>query len=63
MMPFFNWTGLERIGVVGLEIVLGWSAGSECGIAGLQFLDVALLCKTKEKERAGGGFARSRSDA
>ena len=27
---FFNWTGLERIGVVGPEIgfLLGWSAGS-----------------------------------
>ena len=33
MMPFFNRTGLERIGVVGLEIgpLLGWSAGSGCG--------------------------------
>ena len=33
MMPFFNRTGLERIGVVGPKIglLLGWSAGSGCG--------------------------------
>ena len=49
MMPFFNRTGLERIGVVGLEIglSLGWSAGSGCDTAGLLSLDVAHLCKDK----------------
>ena len=49
MMPFFNRTGLEHTGVVGPEIglLLGWSAGSECGIASLQFLSVALHCKEK----------------
>ena len=53
-MPFFNQAGLERIGVVGSEIglLLGWSVGSGCGTAGLQSLDVALLCKDK-KERKG----------
>ena len=64
-MHLFNRTGLERIGVVGPEIVLllGWSAGSGYGTAGLQSLDVALLCKDKKNERVGGGFARGRSDA
>ena len=49
MMPFFNRTRMERIGVVRPEIglLLGWSAGSRCGIAGLQFLNVALHCKDK----------------
>ena len=49
MMPFFNRTGLERLGVVGPEIglPLGWSAGSECDTAGLLSLDVAHLYKDK----------------
>ena len=53
MMPFFNRIRLERIGVVGPEIglLLGWSASSGCGIADLQFLDVALLCKDKRKRK------------
>ena len=65
MMPFFNRTGLERIGVVGSEIglLLGWSAGSGCDATNLQSLNQALLYKDKKKERVGGGFARSRSDA
>ena len=54
MMSFFNRTRLKRFGVVGSEIglPLGWSAGSGCGTAGLQSLDVTLLCKDK-KERKG----------
>ena len=53
---FFNRTGLERIGVVGPEIrlLLGWSTGSRCGIAGLQALDVALLYKDKKEEGSAG---------
>ena len=53
-MLFFNQTGVERFGVVGPEIglLLGWSAGSGYITAGLQSLDVALLCKDK-KERKG----------
>ena len=56
MMPFFNRTGLERIGVVRLEItlLLGWSVGSGYCTAGLQFLNVALICKDK-KERGPAG--------
>ena len=56
MMPFFNRTGLERIGVVGPEIglLLGWSTGSGCGTAGLQALDVALPCKDKKEEGSVG---------
>ena len=57
-MPFFNRTGLERIGIVGPEIVLllRWSVGSEYGTAGLQSLDVALLCKYKKKEKGRRGL-------
>ena len=64
MMSFFNWIGLERNGVVGPEIglLLDWSASSECGIAGLQALNVTLLCKDK-KEDGSRGFTRGRSDA
>ena len=53
MMLFFNRTGLEHTGVVGHEIglLLDWSAGSGCGIAGLQFLNVALHCKDKRKRK------------
>ena len=56
MMPFFNWIGLERIGVVGPEIalLLGWSAGSEYGTAGLQSLNVTLLCKDKKDKGSAG---------
>ena len=55
-MPFFNWTGLEHIGVVGPEIglLLGWSAGSGCGTACLQSLNRALLCKDKKKKGPAG---------
>ena len=42
MMPFFNWTGLERIGVV--EPDLNWSAG----------FGVALFCKNKKEEGPAG---------
>ena len=54
---FFNRTGLECIGVVGPEIgllLLGWFAGSGCGTAGLQALDVALLYKDKKEEGSAG---------
>ena len=54
MMPFFNRTGLERVGVAGLD----WN----CRWAGLQAPDIAILCKDKKEERAGRGFARGRSD-
>ena len=76
MMLFFNRTGLERLGVVGPEPGLLWTdlkaldcragdrtTGSGCDTAGLQALDVALLCKDKKEERADRGFARDRSDA
>ena len=75
MMPFFNRTGLERLGVVGPEIglLLGWSAGSGCDTSSLRSLDVIPLdcglwmrhfsAKTRKKGRAGEGFARSHSDA
>ena len=58
MMLFFNRTGLERIGVVGLEIglLLGWSAGFGCGIAGLQFLNVVFHCKDKRKRKGRRGL-------
>ena len=56
MMSFFNRTGLERIEVVGPEIVLllGWSTGSGYSIAGLQSLDEALLRKDKKKKGPTG---------
>ena len=53
MMFFFNRTRLEHIGVVGPKIgllLLCWSAGSGCGTAGLQDLDVTFLCKDKKEE-------------
>ena len=47
MMPFFNQTGLERVGTVGSEagLLLGWSASS----------NVALLCKNKKGKGSAGG--------
>ena len=56
MMHFFNWTGLERIGVVGPEIglLLGWSASSGCGATDLRSLNHALLCKDKKKKGPAG---------
>ena len=47
MMPFFNRTGLELVGVVGPDLDY-WRVG-------LQVLDVALLCKNKKE----GGSARA----
>ena len=55
MMPFFNQTGLERVGVVGLDCNCHW--------ASLQASDMALLCKDKKEERAGRGFTCGRFDA
>ena len=54
MIPFFNRTWLERVGVAGLN--WNWRRAS------LQAPDVALLYKDK-KERAGRGFARGHFDA
>ena len=57
MMFFFNRIRLERIGVVGPKIgllLLGWYAGSGCGTAGLQDLDVTLLYKDKKEEGSVG---------
>ena len=56
MMPYFNRTGLERIGVVGPKIglLLGWSAGFGCGATDLQSLNMALLCKDKKKKGSAG---------
>ena len=47
MMPFFNRSGLECVGTVGLEagLLLGWSASS----------NVALLCKNKKEKGSAGG--------
>ena len=47
MMPFFNRTGLERVGIVGPEagLLSGWSASS----------NVALLCKNKKGIGSTGG--------
>ena len=42
MMPFFNRTGLERVGVVEPDLDRCWTD--------LQALDVALLCKKNKKE-------------
>ena len=42
MMLFFNRTKLERVGIVGPDL--------DCCWAGLQALDVALLCKNKKEE-------------
>ena len=53
---FFNRTGLERLGVVWPEprLLLDWSTGYGCGIAGLQALDVVFLCKDKKEEGSSG---------
>ena len=52
---FFNRTELERVGVVGPELVLllDWSIGS----------GATLLCKDKKKKRVGEDFSRGHSDA
>ena len=47
MMPFFNRIRLERVGVVGQDLDLCW--------AGLQALDVAILCKKNKKEEGSTG--------
>ena len=68
MMPFSIRTGLERMGVVGPDRDY-WRAGLQapessglkwdCCSAGLQALDVALLCKSKKE----GGSTRASSVA
>ena len=57
MMPFFNRTRLEYIGVVGPEIglLLDWSASAGYGTVGSSSLDAALLCKDKKKEKGRRG--------
>ena len=44
---------MERVRVVGPEIalLLGWSVGFRYCTAGLQSLNVALLCKDKKEKR------------
>ena len=56
MMPFFNRSGMERIGVVESEIglLLGWSIGSGCGTTDLQSLNMTLICKDKKKKGPAG---------
>ena len=56
MMPFFNWTGLERVRIVGPEIalLLGWCTGFRYCTDGLQSLNVAHLCKDKKEKRSAG---------
>ena len=53
MMPFFNRTGLECVGVVGPDL--------DCCWAGLQALTSLSFAKTRR--RVGGDFACGRSDA
>ena len=65
MMSFSTGTRLERVGVVGPDLDC-WRAGLQapgssglkfnCCSAGLQALDVALLCK---KSKKGEGSARA----
>ena len=47
MMPFFNRTGLERVGVVRPEPGLLW--------IDMKVLNVALLCKKSKKEEGSAG--------
>ena len=56
MMPFFNRTMLERVGVIvpKIGLLLGWSTGSGCGATDLQSLNQALLCKDKKKKGSAG---------
>ena len=65
MMSFSTGTGLERVGVVEPDLDCWWAGlqapGSsglkfDCCSAGLQALDMALLCKRNKKE---GGSARA----
>ena len=48
MMPFFNRTGLERVGVVGLEpgLLSDWS----------ESFGAVLLCKNKKEEGPTGAL-------
>ena len=63
MMPFSTGTGLERVGVVGLDLVLCWAGLLALGPSGLKedccdvgqsAMGVALLCKNKEKGGSTG---------
>ena len=58
MIPFSTGTGLERVGVVGLDLDLCWADLLALGQSGLKkeccnvdqlTLDVELLCKTRKK--------------
>ena len=71
MMPFSTGTGLERVGVVRPDLDYCWASLQapgpsglklDCCSAGLQALNMLLLCKNKKKG-VGEGFARGRSDA
>ena len=46
MIPFFNRTGLECVGTI--------RSDQDCCWAGLQALDVALLCKNKKEGGSTG---------
>ena len=46
---------MERVGVVGPDL--------DCWRAGLQVLDVAILCKKQKKKGVDEGFACGRFDA
>ena len=56
MMPFFqpDWAGACWGRWAGPGLLLGWSAGSGCGTASQQALDVTLLCKDKKEEESAG---------
>ena len=72
MMPFSTGTGLEHVGVVGLDQDYGQTELEDAGSSGLRggHCDVdwrawiaALLCKKTGERGVGEGFARGRSVA
>ena len=75
MMPFFNQTGLERVGVVGPEPGLLWTylkaldrlAGDRTEVRLLQCWSSdsgrGTPLQKQERRGVGEGFARGRSDA
>ena len=57
-MSFSTGTGLERVGIIGLDLDCCWAGLQaprlsglkyDCCSAGLQALDVVLLCKNKKE--------------
>ena len=72
MMPFSTGTGLERVGVVGLDQDCWWAGLKDAGSFGLEYdrcnvdMRAPMKCfsaKAKEEGGVGEGFARGRSDA